>query len=154
MILNIIRILIGLLFVLSGSLKMTDLISFHDTIELFNIFPNSYTNFFTIIIPSTEVVCGFSLFSNLFKKGSSLILMALISIFILAISINLIRGEYINCYCFGPIKIFNNISFYSILFNLLIIAILLYIFFSKKTEIKIMDNCIVLYYIGNVLNFL
>ena len=44
MLILIIRILLGLLFVFSGILKLTDLISFHDAIEAFKVIPLSFND--------------------------------------------------------------------------------------------------------------
>ena len=137
MILLIIRIALGLLFVFSGVLKMTDLISFHDTIEQFNILPIQFINAVTILIPSLELVCGLFLTLGLFKKGVISILVPLMTIFIIAISINLYRGAEFDCGCFGPLSIFSTISFSNVLFDILLLILFAVIYMKDNGHVNV-----------------
>ncbi len=102
MILIIVRIIIGVMFVISGSIKMTNLIVFRDTINLFNIIPENFNNLITILIPSIELLSGIFLVLNLFKKGVISLLIPLLIIFAFAIGINVYRGESFDCVTLPP----------------------------------------------------
>lgn len=140
MMLSIIRISIGILFIFSGILKMTDLISFHDTIELFNILPRQFINAATIFIPSAELICGLWLVLNIFKKGSITILIGLLTLFVIAVGISLIRGSEYDCGCFGPLQIFNSISINKILLNICLAGLLTLVFYKEKVKIDIHEQ--------------
>ncbi len=63
---KVIQISIGLMFMLAGLLKMTDLVLFEETIVEFNVLPR-YSKLFSIIIPSFEVVAGACLVIGIFS---------------------------------------------------------------------------------------
>ena len=106
---KILRIIIGLLFIASSILKMTDLILFEETIELFNIFPQ-YSKLLAIAIPSFELVSGIFLVLGIFKKAAAIVLSSLTLVFTFAIWLNLIEGYIFDCGCFGPLEFFSKVS--------------------------------------------
>ncbi|GAF67429.1 unnamed protein product, partial [marine sediment metagenome] len=104
MIMTIIRILLGLLFVFSGILKLTDLISFHDAIEAFKLIPFQFSfiiNPLTVLIPAVEIVCGVALVLNFFRKAAGSTLFLLMVVFTTGVAVNVYRGETFDCNCFG-----------------------------------------------------
>ncbi len=112
----IIRIFLGILFTTSGILKVTDLMTFSDAIERFDILPG-FIAAATIIIPSIEITAGLMLILGIFKRVAVVALILLIIIFVIGISINLQRGIIFDCGCFGPLNIFTKISFSKLLFD-------------------------------------
>lgn len=138
----IIRILIGTLFVFSGLLKYSDLASFNETIEAFRIIPSRYSSiiyFFTISIPSIEIICGIALICNHFRKKMCMILLVLMIIFTIAVSIDIHRGIIIDCGCFGILDIFGKLSLSKIFFNMSIVLLLIVIYFkSDKYKDKLL----------------
>ncbi|MFC1564606.1 MauE/DoxX family redox-associated membrane protein [candidate division KSB1 bacterium] len=137
---HIIRIFLGLVFIFSGIVKMGDIESFQDAVILFNVLPYSLILFVVILIPAVEIVCGVCLISNIFKRISSVILTILLTIFIFAISINLAKGNLIECGCFGSLNIFEKISLMSIIFDLVLICGLFLIFINSNKNEHIIEN--------------
>ena len=118
------RIIIGMLFIFSGSIKLLDLHSFLEAIQNFKILPNSLTALASLTIPSLEIICGLSLSLNLFNKTSTYTLFSVMIIFSFAIIFALAKGMHFECNCFGPIAITSGISIKSLLVNSLIILCL------------------------------
>lgn len=139
MIIKIIRISIGLLFSLSGILKMSNLVLFEETIELFNVFPQ-YSKIFAIIIPSFEIVAGIFLIIGIFRKAAILVLIPLILSFIFAIWINLKEGYIFDCGCFGPLELFSRISKGKLLFNIALIVGLAIVFFRDREDVDLLNH--------------
>ena len=140
MIISILRITLGLFFIFTGAVKLIDLTSFRDSIHLFNILPDHYLNLAAILIPSIELICGLALTLNIFKKATVSILISLMTVFIVAIAINLNRGESFECGCFGVFQLFGIISWSSILLNAGIVGLLVTQLFLSKSSMKITEQ--------------
>ncbi len=134
-----VRICLGVLFAFSGIIKIFNLVLFQETIEMFNILPQ-YSKTFTILIPAAETVAGIFLLFGIYKKVSSFILCALTAGFSAAVLINLLNGHIFDCGCFGPLKLFSDISWGKIAFNMILISGLLLVFIKDKAVTDFFDQ--------------
>lgn len=139
MIVMILRISIGILFTLAGIVKMSNLVLFEETIELFNVFPQ-YSKLFSIIIPSIEVVAGIFLILGIFRKAAIVVLIPLVFSFTFAIWVNLRGGFIFDCGCFGPLNILSRISTEKILFNFVLIGGLLLAFIKETEKVNLINH--------------
>jgi len=87
----ILRLLLGLLFIISGISKFIDLGTFYDTINMFNIVSAKISYFIAIFVPSVEFVCGIFIILGVFIQFSSIVLSFFVAVFIYSISINLFK---------------------------------------------------------------
>lgn len=126
------RLAIGSIFLFSGIIKLSDLVSFNEAIIRFGILPLQLVNIAAITIPAIEILSGILLLLNIYTKVSALSLKILLVLFIYGITINLINGETFECGCFGPLKIFEKISIYSIALDLVLLAMLSIVFFKSE----------------------
>lgn len=100
------RILIGGLFIFSGSMKMLEpLEEFEASIRQYQFLPELFVAPFAVVLPIAEILSGLFLVFGLFEQyaaaGVSLILLS----FIIAIAAVLLRGIPLdNCGCFGSFK--------------------------------------------------
>jgi putative oxidoreductase len=137
---TIMRMLMGSIFILSGILKMSDLVLFEESVNMFNIL-SRYSKIFAIVIPSLEFVCGLFLLFGIFKKASILALLLLMFVFTCAIGINLFYGNVFDCGCFGSLNIFSRISMSKMLFNAVFIVVLIYLFYCEnKSAYNILES--------------
>ncbi len=102
-ILFVLRVLLGLTFLISGISKFTDLHAFAATIKDFGLVPDSIVGSLTVIIPSLECVSGLMLLLGFWTKISSAMVMGLLIVFIAAIIPNIVEGNEVDCGCFGPL---------------------------------------------------
>jgi uncharacterized membrane protein YphA (DoxX/SURF4 family)/rhodanese-related sulfurtransferase len=132
----ILRLLLGLLFIISGMFKFIDLGTFYDTINMFNIVSAKIAYFIAIFVPSIEFVCGIFIILGVFIQFSFIILSFFMAVFIYSISINLFKGRLFSCNCFGPFMLSDTITWYSVLFDavLLMLLIFIFIYFLKKEK--------------------
>ncbi len=97
----LLRILLGLIFIYAGAEKISDSAGFSTSIANYRLLPIFMINFFAITIPWIEIVAGSMLILGISVKENAAIITAMLSVFIIAIGISLIRGLDIECGCFG-----------------------------------------------------
>lgn len=95
------QIIIGAVFVYASYNKMFDQIAFAKSIYGYKFVPDAFINIMAIIVPPLEFIAGLFLMFGLFRKGSSLIIIALLSVFLVALVQAYARGLDIDCGCFG-----------------------------------------------------
>jgi len=125
---------LGSIFIFASIDKIFHPIQFSKIIENYQLLPKTFIIAFAVIIPWIELSFGIFLFLGYFPKLSAFILSSLITIFIIAILINAIRGININCGCFStsPEDIKPNILFLIIRDLLFLIPGLVILFFSNR----------------------
>jgi len=124
------RWIIGLIFIYASWDKLQHPADFAGVIYEYRILPQICINVFAVILPWMEFVCGVLLISGFFKKGSILIINLLLTIFLIAIAVNLVRGLEIGCGCFSLSNINNKIDVSYLVRNLVMISMGFYVFFS------------------------
>ena len=67
----------------------------------YGLFPGVTVNVIAVVLPFIELISGLALLTGLYPRAASLIIMVLLLSFIVAISINLVRGYEFNCGCFN-----------------------------------------------------
>ena len=128
----LLRIFLGFIFIYSGFIKIIDAQSFSNSILNYKLLPEFLINFLAIILPWVELITGLLLLFGIAVKENAFIINLLLAVFIIAITINIIRGLDINCGCFGT-KSGTKIGAAKLLENgfLFLIGILLMIYDSK-----------------------
>jgi len=67
----------------------------------YRILPSGLINISSLVMPWVELVCGLALIIGLWRRPALAIITLLLVVFIVAISINLARGNAIDCGCFN-----------------------------------------------------
>jgi uncharacterized membrane protein YphA (DoxX/SURF4 family) len=91
---------LGLFFVVASLPKIVDPPSFAHMIYNYRILPGSLINLAALVMPWVELMSGIALILGVWKRSASSIIAAMLVVFIVAISINLARGNAIDCGCF------------------------------------------------------
>lgn len=128
-----IRIVLGIVFIFAAVSKVAEPELFARSISNYKLLPIFLVNILAIILPWIELCAGLLLIFGVSVKENSAVLSGLLSVFIIAIIISLIRGLDIECGCFGTVdgakvgiqKILENIG--------LLLAGLILIRFDSKT---------------------
>lgn len=94
-------IALGLLFIIASIPKIVDPPSFAHMIYNYRIVPWALINPMALVMPWLELLCGLALVLGIWKGPARTIIACMLLVFILAISINLIRGNPIDCGCFN-----------------------------------------------------
>ena len=97
----IIRWLFGLTFVYASYHKIIEPAHFAKIIYGYYLFPELLINLIAIILPYMELLCGIALILGIYPRSALLILQVMLFSFIVALSINWIRGHNFDCCCFS-----------------------------------------------------
>jgi uncharacterized membrane protein YphA (DoxX/SURF4 family) len=94
------QIALGALFVAAALPKIVDPPSFAHMIYNYRILPGPLVNLAALAMPWAELLMGIALICGIWRRTAALLVGALLVVFILAISWNLLRGNAIDCGCF------------------------------------------------------
>ena len=97
----VVRIALGVIFVYSAWPKLSDPPGFAHAIWNYRILPPSGINLTALTLPWLELFAGVALISGLFRRGSAVIVAALLAVFISALALNIARGNPVDCGCFS-----------------------------------------------------
>lgn len=96
-----IRWLIGITFIYASYHKIVEPAHFAKIIYGYYLFPEFIINLIAIILPYLELLSGIALILGIYPRSALLILESMLFAFIVALSINLIRGHNFDCGCFS-----------------------------------------------------
>ena len=97
-----VQLALGIFFVVAALPKIVDPPSFAHMIYNYRILPGALINALALTMPWIELLCGLALILGIWKDGARAIIAAMLVVFIVAIAINLGRGNAIDCGCFDP----------------------------------------------------
>jgi uncharacterized membrane protein YphA (DoxX/SURF4 family) len=128
----IIRWFLGIIFVYASFHKIAEPDAFAKIIYGYDLFPKFSINLIAIIIPFLELISGAALLAGVCPRSAVLIINGMLFGFIIALSVNLIRGHEFDCGCFS----FGETSSASQLLvrDILYFILGLYVFFYHKPQ--------------------
>jgi uncharacterized membrane protein YphA (DoxX/SURF4 family) len=94
------RIVLGLVFLLYGLDKVFQPDEFARAIANYRLLPHELVNLLAVVLPWVECLCGLMLLSGQWVRSAALVAAFLLAVFVIAVSITLVRGLDINCGCF------------------------------------------------------
>ena len=94
------RWLLGVTFFYSAYHKIMDPAAFAKIIYGYKLFPAASVNLIAIVLPFFEFFSALALFMGVYPRSAALLIEGMLLGFIVAISINLIRGVKFDCGCF------------------------------------------------------
>jgi uncharacterized membrane protein YphA (DoxX/SURF4 family) len=95
-----VQIALGLFFVVAALPKLVDPPSFAHMIYNYRLVPGTFVNVMALAMPWLELLIGLALVLDIWTRTSASLVGALLLVFIAAISVNLARGNAIECGCF------------------------------------------------------
>lgn len=95
------RVDLGLVLAVSGAMKLRDTSAFTLGLLNYGIVPRQAGRLLGRIVPSLEVSLALALLVGLLVRAAASIAACMLSAFLLAVIINLVRGRFIECHCFG-----------------------------------------------------
>ena len=94
------QIALGLFFVVAALPKIADPPSFAHMVYNYRILPGPLVNIVALAMPWAELFMGIALVCGIWRRTAASLVGALLLVFIVAISVNLLRGNAIDCGCF------------------------------------------------------
>jgi uncharacterized membrane protein YphA (DoxX/SURF4 family) len=95
-----VQIALGAIFIAAALPKIIDPPSFAHMIYNYRIVPGSLVNLSALVMPWVEVLAGLALILGIWLRPARWIITLLLLTFMIAITINLARGNAIDCGCF------------------------------------------------------
>lgn len=95
-----VQIALGAIFVAAALPKIADPPSFAHMIYNYRILPAGLINISALLMPWVELVTGLCLILGVWVRPARWLITAMLVVFMVAISINLLRGNAIDCGCF------------------------------------------------------
>jgi len=96
-----VQLALGLIFVIAALPKIGDPPSFAHMIYNYRIVPGGLINISALVMPWLEILCGMALLLGIWTRAARNLIALMLLVFIVAISINLFRGNAIDCGCFN-----------------------------------------------------
>ncbi|MBI4811292.1 MAG: DoxX family protein [Ignavibacteriales bacterium] len=137
----ILRILLGSLFVFSGSAKLFNLNEFAKSIIEFGFTWGSFPYILSVLITLIELIAGVCLVLGLWIKMTSGVLMGLLLLFIAVIIPQIAVGNVIDCGCFGPLA--DSKVDVTLIIRDVFLSILTFILFNQNKSRFSLDSLIV-----------
>ena len=120
MALRLIALLVGALFIYAGVVKIIDPVEFARDIDNYKMLPWKFGVGLALYLPWLEILCGVSLLTRVFYRGSVFIVTLLMSLFIIASIVAKARGLDVSCGCFGHASKYLTFSWHLVLDFLLL----------------------------------
>ena len=95
------RWVLGLTFIYASYHKILAPADFAKIVYGYDLFPNGAINLIAIGLPFIELLAGLALILGIYPRSAVLIINGMLAAFILALTINLIRGHEFDCGCFS-----------------------------------------------------
>jgi uncharacterized membrane protein YphA (DoxX/SURF4 family) len=95
------RLIVGMVFIVASWNKMLDPAGFAKLVHAYKLLPLPLVNPFAVVLPWIEFVAGVLLILGAFPRSAATVSALLTIMFIVAISLTMIRGLSIDCGCFS-----------------------------------------------------
>ncbi|MDM8549127.1 MauE/DoxX family redox-associated membrane protein [Desulfobacterales bacterium HSG2] len=96
-----VRWFLGIIFIYASYHKIIEPAIFAKIIYGYDLFPGFVINLAAIFLPFVELICGCALVLGIYPRSATLIINGMLFAFIIALSVNLIRGHEFDCGCFS-----------------------------------------------------
>lgn len=130
----IVRVFIGLLFIISSLEKIVDPAAFSQSIANYKLLPPWFPDVVATVMPWLELLGGFAVLFGVFTRGSSFLLSTMLIVFTLAVISAILRGFDISCGCFTQDPAAGKIGWMKVVQNSSLIALTLYLYFSDSNS--------------------
>jgi putative oxidoreductase len=95
------RWILGLTFIYASFHKIVSPADFAKIVYGYDLFPAVFINLIAIIIPFLELITGLALVIGVYPRSAAIIINGLLVVYIVVLTINLIRGHEFDCGCFA-----------------------------------------------------
>jgi uncharacterized membrane protein YphA (DoxX/SURF4 family) len=95
------RLFLGALFVYAAFSKVMDPAGFAMSVRGYKIIPFALSNLFALSVSWTELLAGTMLILGLWTRKAAGAIAILLTMFIVAVAMVLVRGMVVDCGCFG-----------------------------------------------------
>jgi uncharacterized membrane protein YphA (DoxX/SURF4 family) len=127
------RLVLGVIFLLAGLSKIASPSAFTDDVMEYQLVSGSLAKIVAYSLPPLELILAALCIAGIILPLTASIAILLLLVFTIAIALNLARGRQFSCHCFGSSNATSTIGPATILRNLFLIAIALFLAISSFT---------------------
>jgi uncharacterized membrane protein YphA (DoxX/SURF4 family) len=131
----VVRVILGLIFVLAGFAKALDARSFLFTVQQLDLFPAPAILPAAIFVIACEICFGLALLVGFQSRLAAGMLAALLLSFVAVISFTMVHGQAVDCGCFGSMAL-ERLGFGVVLRDILLIVGCLWLIARNGTDVK------------------
>ncbi len=126
------RYFIGVMFLYAGLAKISYPAEFAESIASYQLVPywTRSINLLAVFMPWLELICGLFLILGIATRATSCILGFILTLFTIAIAINVIKGAPISCGCFDSVG--SQISWWKVLEDVFLALLTVQIFLFDR----------------------
>ncbi|HKO58815.1 MAG TPA: MauE/DoxX family redox-associated membrane protein [Thermoanaerobaculia bacterium] len=95
-----VQLALGVIFIAAALPKIVDPPSFAHMIYNYRLVPGPLLNVMALFMPWLELLCGLALVLGIWREAARNLVALLLATFVIAIGINLLRSNAIDCGCF------------------------------------------------------
>lgn len=95
-----VQIALGVFFVAAALPKVVDPPGFAHMIYNYRLVPGAFVNLMGLVLPWLELLTGLALILGIWTRTSATLVGGMLAVFVVAIALNLARGNAIDCGCF------------------------------------------------------
>jgi len=99
----LLRWILGLTFAIAGGYKLTAPETFAQILISYDLLPAAAIQPVVVFLPCLELVVGVALASGIYPRAAALLSNILLVVFMVAITLNLLRGQVFDCGCFPTV---------------------------------------------------
>ncbi len=126
------RLFVGVIFIYASLSKIQNPWQFAAIIESYRLVSPLISHYLALFLPFLELICALVLIIGVFVRGSAFLLSSMLVVFIVVISLSLLRGLEIDCGCFDLSETGDLLSFKRIIEDILLLAASIIILFYYK----------------------
>ncbi len=123
------RFVVGGVFIWAGLLKILDPLEFSQNIANYRIFSRDLSFLIALVLPWLEVLCGILVILGIFRPAGLLLLSGLLGVFLILITVTILRGLDVDCGCFGSMG--RHVDYRLLLTDIVLLYLTLNIFVSS-----------------------
>lgn len=97
----VLRLFLGGLFVFASWHKVIEPLGFAMSVRGYKIIPFAYSNLFALVMSWSELIAGIMLILGIFTRKAAGAIAILLVMFIVAITLVVVRGMTVDCGCFS-----------------------------------------------------
>nr|WP_256437631.1 MauE/DoxX family redox-associated membrane protein [Brevibacillus sp. HB1.2] len=124
------RSIIGTIFLTAGYMKIKNIEEHSQVIKEYQLIPNTFIPHVTRFLIIIEIICGIGLYLGMYKNFTLFTSLALLVVYSVAITINLLRGRNeISCGCGGVLGT-HNLSWKQVIRNGFLLLLSIWLWFQ------------------------
>ena len=126
------RLIVGGIFVIASYHKILDTPAFAVTVEGYDILPDFLVTPFSYALAYAELIFGLMLIVGYKTRFASVMMIVMLVVFIIAIGINMARGEEEACGCFGVEEGGTELGWKTIIRDIIFLVMSFHILLGKR----------------------